>query len=122
MSATVALVSSLDSPALLEALVRCMPVWIADTEAHQAMVAASEARGASLALTWFPLRAGESAAAAALRICPSLDDHHNELAQAVGYQALMVFGVPCRDDLLACLAPLGFSRVEAAPFGFTAVK
>lgn len=123
MASTVALIMNMESAALFEGLARCMPVWVADTVTNASLKKVLANEKNSLSITWFPLRSGEQLGAAAIRICFSLDDHHNEDAQPNdGYKTLLVFGVPYASLMKTELADLGFRDVEPTVFGFVAKK
>lgn len=122
MISTVALVMEMSSSVLFEALVRCMPVWIADTPKNAVFKEMFSDESDSLSITWFPLRPAEKLNTAAMRISFSLDDHYNEDAQIEGYRSLLVFGAPYDLSMNTELATLGFKKVDATDFGFAAVK
>lgn len=122
MISTVALVMEMSSQVLFEALVRCMPVWIADTAENARLKEMFPDENDPLSITWFPLRSAEKLSTAAMRISFSLDDHYNEDAQIEGYRALLVFGATYALSMNAELATLGFKKVDATDFGFAAVK
>lgn len=119
---TVALVLDMSSLTLFEGLARCMPVWVADTPANAALREVWKADKQHLCVTWFPVHEGEELERAATRICFSLDDHYNELAQSEGYKTLLVFGVPYSFDMHADLVSVGFQHMESVSFGFVASK
>jgi hypothetical protein len=122
MISTVALIANINSACLFECLARCMPVWVADTEANEFLKNLLLDQRESLSITWFPLRHGETLDAAGMRICFSLDDHYNDDAQSIGYKGLLTFGIPYAPALQMKLEPLGFKKIEPTEFGFVATK
>ena len=122
MITTVALIMEMDSLVAFEALARCMPVWIADTQKNTALKEIFFDRSEGVSITWFPVRADEDLKSASMRIAVSLDDHYNEDAQLEGYRCLLVFGIPFDPCLRPQLVALGFRKMQATVFGFAAVK
>jgi len=52
----------------------------------------------------------------------SLDDHHNDLAQEIGYKFLLVFGANYLRSMDSVLSELDFKVFESTTFGFVAAK
>lgn len=95
-------------------LAKSCPLWIVDSKANREALEGSRANWRSL--TWFPLRGDESAAQLFARIAPSLDQHHNELAQDPPYSVLDVYGLPtAAGDMLGPLRHLGFVALAVEP-------
>lgn len=90
----------------LGSLPRPYPIWIAESERNRDALKTSPKP--SGAITWFPLRKGESAEQVFARIAESLDQHHNELAQVPPYDTLDVYGLPVDADVLSSVRDLGF--------------
>jgi hypothetical protein len=122
MNSTVAIVFNESSAIAIEAIARCMPVWIASTPSHDQVKDELKGRGDSVPLTWFPLRNAESFEEAAIRIAYSLDDHYNEAVVEEGYKFLLVYGVEYDFSMFDQLKELGFSVFEKTAFGFAARK
>jgi hypothetical protein len=122
MSETVALILQMESAIAFEAIARCMPVWIAGTPEHAHLKRLMEILANPPAVTWFPLKEGETLEEAAVRISFSLDDHHNQLAQKEGYKFLLVFGAKYAESMAAELGEIEFTTFESTEFGFVAAK
>lgn len=122
MSSTVALILHMESAIAVEAIARCMPVWIAGKPAHVHVKRALELVPDTPPVTWFPLRDGEPLEEAAVRISYSLDDHYDERVQKEGYKFLLVFGAKYLESMEAALKELEFQNFEPTSFGFIAGK
>ena len=122
MSVTVALILHVESDIVVEALARCMPVWIAETPVHVGFKNSLQAVHPPLQLTWFPLNGKESLEEAAIRISFSLDGHHDEFAQKEGYKFLLILGVQASEAIELTLQSHGFKRFEPLNFGLVAGK
>lgn len=122
MSSTVALLLHMESVMAVEAIARCMPVWIAGTPAHAHLKKSLGLVPNAPPVNWFPLKDGETLEAAAVRISYSLDQHYNGLAQKDGYKFLLVFGAKYLKSMETELQELEFKNFEQTSFGFVAGK
>jgi hypothetical protein len=100
-----------------------MPVWVLDTPinrqaAHRFWPDGAEASSGRNITTF--IGGDESAEDSCIRILPTVDTHHNALAQKPPYSAIEVFGARLTTELRRALEEYGFLVVQADDSHFIA--
>jgi hypothetical protein len=97
-----------------------MPVWVVDTPANRAAVTAlrEEASDRYASVTTFRSTAAETPEQACIRILPTLDTHHNELAQTPPYSAVEIVGAQPTDILREAFEAFQLTVFDMSEHGF----
>lgn len=106
----------------LEALVRRMPVWVADTPGNRAAIdrLTGELRAMGTgSLTRFVANPRGTPESWLASIIDDVELHHGEYSQDEPCRRLEVHGATLTPELRVLLRAFGFGGFEAQPFGFS---
>lgn len=101
-------------PRLLDLASRAEAVWVSDTSDNRVFVeeCRSQARTHRPGITTFKVAADETPEDAFVRILPTVDTHHNELAADGTYTALEVYGAEATAGVRTALGEFELKVVQ----------